>query len=72
MSRSPLSLSFLSALVTILAAIIGTELWLPRYSLGSVGLRLNIQIHDDQQDTHDGNPLDLVGDEVALEVDVSR
>lgn len=40
MLRSLPSLPFLSALVTILAAIIGTELWLHDYRLANVGLRL--------------------------------
>lgn len=40
MLRSLLFLLFLPALVAILAAVIGTELWLPDYGPANIGLRL--------------------------------
>lgn len=62
MARYLLSPSFLSAFVTILVAIVGTELWLPRYGLTRVGLRIQIRISDGKQDLYDKDFSCPVGD----------
>ena len=65
LSRQMLSLPFLSALVTILAAIIGTELWLHDYGLANVGLHLPTRKppeSNSKQDLYDDDLLCPVND----------